>query len=90
MFAGGPIKRIGHARFLRNVMIAVANSGDASLLPAVRQALEASSPLARGAAVWALGRLAPEEARGRAETGLAQEPDGEVRREWSAILDLGA
>ena len=28
-FAGGPIKRIGHARFLRNVMIAIGNSGDA-------------------------------------------------------------
>ena len=29
-FAGGPIKRIGHARFLRNVMIAIGNSGDVS------------------------------------------------------------
>ena len=81
-FAGGGIKRIGHARFLRNVMIAVGNSGDAALLPAVRSAMEATSPLVRGAAVWALRRLAPEEARVRAEAGLAGERDEDVRGEW--------
>ena len=81
-FAGGGIKRIGHARFLRNVMIAVGNSGEAALLPAVRSAMEATSPLVRGAAVWALRRLAPEEARVRAEAGLAGERDEDVRGEW--------
>ena len=63
-----PIKRIGHARFLRNVMIAVGNSGDAALLPAVR-ALRASSPLARGAAVWALGTAAPRRRSARLRRG---------------------
>jgi epoxyqueuosine reductase len=86
LFAGGPIKRIGHARFLRNVMIAAGNSGDATLLPAVRKALGAASPLVRGAAVWALARLAAEEARGRAGTVFAREADEDVRAEWSAIL----
>ena len=28
LFAGGPIKRVGQARFLRNVMIAIGNSGE--------------------------------------------------------------
>jgi len=85
-FAGGPIKRIGHARFLRNVMIAMGNSGDATLLPAVRAALGAGSPLARGAAVWALARLAPEEARARAIAGVVHEADDPVKREWQAVL----
>ena len=33
-FAGGPIKRIGRARFLRNVLIAIGNSGDPALAAA--------------------------------------------------------
>ncbi len=80
-FAGGPIKRIGHARFLRNVMIAIGNSGNASLLPAVRRGLVAPEPLVRGAAVWALSRLAPEEAR---DGVPGDEADESVRQEWVA------
>ena len=56
-FAGGPVKRIGHARFLRNVLLAIGNSGDASLAPAVAARLDHASPLVRGMAVWALARL---------------------------------
>jgi epoxyqueuosine reductase len=82
-FAGGPIKRIGHARFLRNVMIAIGNSGDTSLLPAARAGLDAASPLVRGAAVWALARLAPDEARTRSGAALAGEADATVRAEWA-------
>ena len=33
MFAGSPIKRIGRDRFVRNVLIAIGNSGRLSLLP---------------------------------------------------------
>ena len=60
-FAGGPIKRIGHARFLRNVMIAIGNSGDRALIGAARRALDGASPLVRAMAVWALARLCPAE-----------------------------
>ena len=28
LFAGSPVKRLGHARFLRNVLIAIGNTGD--------------------------------------------------------------
>ena len=68
-------------------MIAAGNSGDATLLPAVRKTLDAASPLARGAAVWALGRLAPEEARERA--GQNEERDASVRAEWAAWESAG-
>ncbi|MGC2780748.1 MAG: tRNA epoxyqueuosine(34) reductase QueG, partial [Bradyrhizobium sp.] len=34
LFAKSPIKRIGRGRFLRNVLIAIGNSGDATLVPA--------------------------------------------------------
>ena len=39
-FAGGPIKRIGRARFLRNVMIAIGNSGEPALAAAARERLD--------------------------------------------------
>ncbi|MEC7361079.1 MAG: tRNA epoxyqueuosine(34) reductase QueG, partial [Pseudomonadota bacterium] len=39
MFAGGPVRRAGHERFLRNVLVAAGNSGDTALLPAVEACL---------------------------------------------------
>ncbi|BDV38879.1 tRNA epoxyqueuosine(34) reductase QueG [Methylocystis bryophila] len=57
LFAGSAVKRIGHARFLRNVAIAIGNSGDCALAATLLPLLDAVSPLIRGAAVWALGRL---------------------------------
>jgi epoxyqueuosine reductase len=83
-FAGTAIKRIGRDRFLRNVAYALGNSGTPASLPAVERLLADPSPLVRGAAVWALGRLAPEqvERRWRAAT----ETDAGVRAEWQAGL----
>ena len=54
-FAGGPIKRIGHARFLRNVMIAIGNSGDRSLIAAARAG---SRRIRRWCGRWRFGRSA--------------------------------
>jgi epoxyqueuosine reductase len=81
-FAGSPIKRIGRDRFLRNVLIAIGNSGDAELAPAARRRLGDASALVRGAAVWALGRLAP---RVLADS-LAADPDPSVQEEWRRAL----
>ena len=60
MFAGGPVRRAGHARFLRNVLVAAGNSGNAGLVPAAEALLGHDSPLVRGMAVWALRRLLEE------------------------------
>ena len=57
LFAKSAVKRIGRARFLRNVLIAIGNSGDAALANEAERLLGDASPLIRGAAVWALGRL---------------------------------
>ena len=59
LFAGSPIKRIGRDRFVRNVLIAIGNSGQPDLLPAVRGVLDDPSPLVREAAAWAHLRLQP-------------------------------
>jgi epoxyqueuosine reductase len=56
-FAGSPVKRTGRDRFLRNVLIAIGNSGDRTLLPyAVRRTTDAN-PVVAEAATWAAERL---------------------------------
>jgi len=57
-FSGSPIKRIGRARFLRNVAYAIGNSGDSQLSQAVRPLAADPDPVLAEAARWALARLA--------------------------------
>jgi epoxyqueuosine reductase len=87
LFSASPIKRIGHARFLRNVLIAIGNSGDAALLPRAEARLADPEPLVRGAAVWAVRRLVPAETGRRlALDFLPREADTTVRSEWTQEL----
>jgi epoxyqueuosine reductase len=84
LFSKSAVKRIGRARFLRNVLIAIGNSGDGALADEAERLLEDSAPLIRGAAIWALGRLD----RGRlvacAAPRRAAESDSAVLDEWDA------
>jgi len=57
LFRGSPVKRIGRDRFVRNVLIAIGNSGDLSLAREALRLLDDASPLVRAMAVWALGQL---------------------------------
>jgi epoxyqueuosine reductase len=57
MFAGSPIKRIGRNRMIRNCLIAAGNSGDASLISAVRPHLGDPHPMIAESARWALAQL---------------------------------
>ena len=57
-FAGSPIKRIGRNRFVRNVMNAIGNSGDARLRPVAQRLLQDADPVVAEAAAWAVARLA--------------------------------
>ena len=87
-FAGTPVKRTGRDRFVRNVLIAAGNSGDPALLGLIRPLLEDRSPLVRGAAVWALGRLSGRTELGQlAESLRAAETDADVQSEWAAELE---
>ncbi len=58
LFAKSPVKRIGRNRFLRNVLYAAGNSGDASLADAVQALTGDPDPVVADAARWALARLA--------------------------------
>jgi epoxyqueuosine reductase len=87
LFSGSPVKRIGSARFLRNVLVAIGNSGDLELAPVVQEKLTHESPLVRGMAVWALARLlSSEEFRALAQAHLSSEAEESVRAEWQEEL----
>lgn len=57
LFRGSPIKRIGRDRFVRNVLYAIGNSGDAGFKPAVAALLSDPDEAVADAARWALARL---------------------------------
>jgi epoxyqueuosine reductase len=83
LFSGSPIKRIGRDRFVRNVLIAIGNSGEPGLIDAVRPLLADNSALVRAMAAWAWLRLAPTADREQARAArLPAETDLAVRAEW--------
>jgi epoxyqueuosine reductase len=83
VFSTSPIKRLGRDRFIRNVLIAIGNSGELSLAERARALLNDPSPLVRAMAVWALRKLIPRadfmDLSARYRDG---EPDDDVRQEW--------
>jgi epoxyqueuosine reductase len=78
-FRGSPVKRAKRRGLLRNVCVALGNSGDRRAIEPLIRALSPEEPLVRGHAAWALGRL------GGAEAALAEaltrEGDAYVREE---------
>jgi epoxyqueuosine reductase len=86
LFAGSPIKRTGRDRFVRNVLVALGNSGDASAVPVIERLLHDASSLVRGAAVWALSQLADRGVLDRSRARhLPAEADPDVRGEWASV-----
>ncbi|HEU0045743.1 tRNA epoxyqueuosine(34) reductase QueG [Sphingomonas sp.] len=89
VFAGSPIKRIGRDRFVRNVLVAAANSGDPALAEPVRALLDDPAAVVRGAAAWALGRLDPPLWERDRSARLSVEADEQVRAEWATPPGCG-
>lgn len=90
MFTKSPVKRIGRDRFIRNVLIAIGNSNDASLAGEAERLLADASSVVRGAAVWALSQLlARDEFMSLASRCVDDaERDEDVRTEWRAAASL--
>ena len=89
LFAKSPVKRTGRDRFVRNVLIAIGNSGEPALAAAAEARLDDASPLVRGAAVWALGRLAPKNRFAAVAAARAShETDATVVDEWAANSEV--
>ncbi len=83
LFARSPIKRIGRDRFLRNVLIAIGNAAEPALAGEAERLIDDVSPLVRGMAIWALGRLDPQRLR-RHAAKRTSEADPGVTAEWMA------
>jgi epoxyqueuosine reductase len=70
---------------VRNVLIAIANSGVADLAPVAQRLLADPSPLVRAMAAWALSRLLPaSDFAVLARTERPRETDPDVQAEWAA------
>jgi len=83
VFRASPIKRIGRDRFVRNILIAIGNSGERALAAEAERLIGDASPLVRAAAIWALARLLPPEAFSiLAVEHAPREADEAVRAEW--------
>jgi epoxyqueuosine reductase len=89
-FSKTAIKRSGRDRFVRNVLIALGNSADDTVVPVIEALLDDPAPVVRGAAVWALSRLISGAAFAQRQAArLPAETDADVQNEWrSAMLDF--
>ncbi len=87
-FRRSPIRRTKRRGLLRNVCVALGNSGDPQAIPALSHALHDSEPLIRGHAAWALGRIAGKQARYALEVALLEEQDAEVKKEIQYALSM--
>lgn len=61
-FRGSAVRRATRDGFVRNVVVALGNSGDHRAIPALAAALGDGSPLVRAHAAWALGRIGGDDA----------------------------
>ena len=89
-FRGTPIMRARYGGFLRNVIVAIGNTGGAESMAPLARALDHREPLARGHAAWALARVGKrirdERARLALEARLEVERDAWVREEIELAL----
>src|SRR5690606_1128514 len=81
-FSGSPVKRIGRDRFIRNVLLAAGNSGDATLIEPCLELATDASPIVRGMVIWALKRLMSPTDFNLFSATREQEIDPEVLAEW--------
>ncbi|MEK7215546.1 MAG: tRNA epoxyqueuosine(34) reductase QueG [Chloroflexota bacterium] len=87
-FRESAIKRAKAVGLQRNAAVALGNSGDRSSVPALGEALVGDpSPVVRGHAAWALGRLGGRAARAALSDRIGVEDDATVAGEVRAALD---
>ena len=84
IFRGTAIKRLKLAGLVRNACVVAGNSGDASLLPALRRLAADGSPVVRAHAVWAVQRLAGKNAAALLAPARLREADATVLAEHAA------
>jgi epoxyqueuosine reductase len=87
-FKDSPVLRATRDGFVRNVVVALGNSGAIEAVPVLEEALRDASPLVRGHAAWALGRLANESTAPILRKALSKEVDPSVGEEINLALGM--
>jgi epoxyqueuosine reductase len=87
-FKDSPVKRSKRRGYLRNVAVAMGNTRNPDMTPALRQALGDEEPLVRAHAAWALGQIGGEAARIALVEALPEERDKDVIDEMRAALEM--
>ncbi len=80
-FRKSPVKRIKRRGLLRNVAIALGNSGDPAAVPVLTNSLTDQEPLIRAHSVWGLGQLLGREAAALVNKALQGETEEMVLNE---------
>lgn len=80
-FRRSPAKRPKRRGLLRNVAVALGNSGDRRAVPSLIRALGDEEALVRGHAAWGLAQLGGEQARAALQARLTVEEEAEVCQE---------
>jgi len=87
-FHNSPIQRARRRGYLRNVAVALGNSGDLAAVEDLALALEHEpEPLVRSHIAWALGRIAGQAAHTALEKALKKEPDTSVLQEIHLAIE---
>ncbi len=86
VFKGNPVKRAKRRGFLRNVLVAMGNSGSKEFIPDVKEALNDRDPIVRAHAAWAIWKLEGEDSHKTLSERLDVESDTMVRDEIVSIL----
>jgi len=87
-FGRSAIRRTKRRGLLRNVAVALGNSGNPEAIPSLQTVLLDPEPLVRSHAAWALGRFQEKEARTTLEQHLSCEEHEEVRNEIEMALSV--
>ena len=85
-FSGSPVKRAKWRGFVRNVAVAMGNSGNPGLAPELKDLLNSEDPMVRRHAGWALKRLGTREALDAVRRRCSEEPDSETRAALRELL----
>jgi epoxyqueuosine reductase len=85
-FGNSPVYRATRDGFVRNVVVALGNSGSGEAVPALESAIHDASALVRSHAAWALGRTRDPRAIGILESARAMEEHPAVLEEITHAL----
>ena len=87
-FKNSPIWRATRDGFIRNVVVALGNSGRIEAVPPLEEAFQDASPLVRAHAAWALGRIAKDYTAPILESARLKETHPAVLEEINLALEI--